>query len=126
MLEYVGAAKAWNGGPLVLELFKLAIWPAIIAALMSWLTTSATIKSQRERLLREFRLEMSTEAAIKALLNDSPYSMRSFEKIKYHLHGLEDDELRRHLIRAGAIRFTMADKSEGWGLLEKHKGKAFN
>lgn len=101
------------------------LWPAIVAGGVSWLTTKVTINSQRERLRREFQLEMATETAIRALLNDGTYSMRSFEKIKYHLHGLEEAELRRYLIRAGAVRFTMSDGSEGWGLLEKHKGQAF-
>ncbi|WP_447763392.1 hypothetical protein [Sphingopyxis panaciterrae] len=116
----------WAGWSTFGAILKWAVWPAIVAGFVSWRTTKATINSQAERLRREFQFELATETAIRALLNDGTYSIRSFDKIKYHLHGFDDDnELRRYLIRAGAVRFTMNDSSEGWGLLDKHKGQAF-
>lgn len=125
MGEIVVVVEDWAVWGYVGTLLQWGVWPAIVAAGASWITTKATINSQRERLRREFQLEMATETAIRALLNDRTYAMRSFEKIKYHLHGFDEQELRRYLIRAGAVRFTMSDGSEGWGLLEKHKGLAF-
>lgn len=106
------------------------IGPAVVAAAVSgivaWLTTRQTISFNQEKMGREFKLEFATEAAIRVLLSDGTYKMRSFAKIKHHLPGFEkDDDLRRHLIRAGAVCFTGASEEEMWGLLEKHKGEAF-
>ncbi|MDK9695630.1 MAG: hypothetical protein OEL76_04505 [Siculibacillus sp.] len=104
--------------------------PTVVAALVSgvvaWLTTRLTISFNREKMEREFKLEFATEAAIRVLLSDGTYNMRSFSKIKHHLPGFEkDDELRRYLIRAGAVCFTNESEDEMWGLLVRHKGEAF-
>jgi hypothetical protein len=101
-------------------------WSAVIAGVVAWLTAQQTIRFNRDRMKREFQLEFATEAALKALLSEGAYAMRSFAKIKHHLPGFaDDDDLRRHLIRAGAVCFTGASGNEMWGLLEKHKGEAF-
>jgi hypothetical protein len=60
-------------------------------------------------------------AAVQELLRQSPYRMRSFEIIKYHLPGLQEDELRRILIQAGAIRWMTKSDQEVWGLLERNR-----
>lgn len=109
---------------------EITISAAIIAALISgfvaWLTSMATIKAQAARLKREFQLDFATEAAIKALLAEGGYEMRSFDKIRHHLPGFDNEnELRRTLIRAGAISFKKGDGTELWGMLEKHRDKAF-
>ncbi len=66
------------------------------------------------------------EAALQALLAEGNYEMRSFAKIKHHLPGFEsDNDLRRHLIRAGAVSFVGGSGEEMWGLLDKHKGQTF-
>jgi hypothetical protein len=43
-------------------------------------------------------------AAIAA--TDADWTWRTFAIIKHHLGGFEDDELRKLLVRAGAIRAT--------------------
>lgn len=121
-LFVIDAVIGWNGWAVVIQWIA---WPAIVSAGASWLTTKATINHQRERLRREFQLEFATEAAIKALLIDGQYEMRSFDKIKRHLPGFDDNELRRYLIRSGAVSFAKTDGTELWGLLERHKGEAF-
>jgi hypothetical protein len=40
--------------------------------------------------------------------------------IKVHLGGFADDELRKILVRAGAVRFEAKSGSELWGLLERN------
>lgn len=101
-------------------------WSAVIAALAGWLTARATFRFNRDKLRREFQLEFATEAALQALLNDGEYAMRSFSKIKHHLPAFADDnDLRLHLIRAGAVCFRSNSGEEMWGLLDKHKGEAF-
>lgn len=106
-------------------IFKWAVWPAIVAGFVSWKTTNRTIEAQRERLRREFQLEFAIEAAIQTLLSSEDYAMRSFDKIKHHLPGFDDDKLRQYLIRSGAVKFSGEGGNELWGLLEKHKGQAF-
>ncbi len=57
------------------------------------------------------------EEAIRALLDLEGWGKRTFKEIKRRLGGFEDDELRKLLVRAGAIRFTRrADGEELWGL----------
>lgn len=125
MNQITSAVADVNGWAIGGAIFKWAVWPAIVAGFVSWKTASKTIDAQRERLRREFQLEFATETAIKTLLENESYTMRSFEKIKRHLPGFEDNELRRFLIRAGAVKFSGDDEQELWGLLERHKGGVF-
>ena len=99
----------------------------LLSAAVAFGTTWLTLRFNRQKLRREFQLEFATEAAIQVLLMSEEYEMRSFEKIKHHLPGFKgDDDLRLHLIRAGAVCFMNEESGEElWGLLEKHKGKAF-
>ena len=99
------------------------LWCAVVAVGTAWLT----FRFNREKFRREFQLEFATETAIRALLMSEEYKMRSFEKVKRHLPGFKgDDDLRLHLIRGGAVCFMNKESGEElWGLLEKHKGKAF-
>jgi len=57
---------------------------------------------QRERLRAEFATEYSAEAALKQFLEVSGVNYRSFPMIRHHLGGLEPNDLRRLLVRAGA------------------------
>ncbi len=52
-------------------------------------------------------------------LNHKSYTDRSFVTLKKHLGGFEDDELRKILVRAGAIRTFREDGSEWWHLLSR-------
>lgn len=70
---------------------------------------------QREKVRDELKLEYSVETAIIHLLKNPSYKIRSFAKIKHRLRGFEDDELRKALVRAGAVRNK--DDDEMWGLL---------
>jgi hypothetical protein len=94
---------------------------AIISAIVSVATTFGTLMLTREQLLREYRLEEMSELAAKKLLTQSPYRMRSFEIIKLHLAGFEENELRRVLVRAGAVRWQARNDKEVWGLLDRNE-----
>ncbi|MFC0683421.1 hypothetical protein [Novosphingobium clariflavum] len=114
-----------DGWSVVGAIFKWIVLPSTVASIVSWITTNKNIDAQRERLRREFQLEYAIEAAIQTLLSSENYAMRSFDKIRHHLSGFADDELRRYLIRAGAVRFSGDGEKEMWGLLERHKGGVF-
>jgi hypothetical protein len=115
-----------QGETLAASILGWSAWAAIISGLVAWFTAAQKIKFDRDKLRREFQLEFATEAAIKHLLATENYSMRSFGKIKHHLKGFTDeDALRRHLIRAGAVCFSGESDQEMWGLLERHKEGTF-
>jgi hypothetical protein len=59
------------------------------------------------------------ERVARELMMDSEWRWRSFDVIKHHLGGFEDDELRKILVRAGAIRTKSEDGKEVWGLLDR-------
>ena len=73
----------------------------------------------RNKLLAEFKLEDSVERSLRKLLEVENYKQRSFEKLKRHVGGFTDDELRKYLVRAGAVRFSNGDK-EMWGLVSRN------
>jgi len=92
---------------------------AAIAAIVSLTTALITTRASERRLLRDFQLEFAAERAARELMNDSEWRLRSFKVIKQHLGGFDDDELRRTLVRAGAVRFKSKSGRELWGLFER-------
>lgn len=64
---------------------------------------------QEQRLKVELRTTFMAEEAIHGLLLDESFSQgRSFDQIKRRVGGFEDDELRKLLVRSGAIRYYRA------------------
>jgi hypothetical protein len=73
-------------------------------------TSSAiTFALQERRLLTELRIEFMAEQAAKSLLENRCWTKRSFDQIKKKLGGFEENELRKILVRAGAVRFESSD-----------------
>jgi hypothetical protein len=77
------------------------------------------IKTQRARLDAEFATETSAETALRHLLALHHFPYRSFPMIRHHIGGFENNELRKLLVRAGAVRFMAADGTELWALRER-------
>lgn len=109
------------------ELFVTLV-PAVIAAVVSLIVGVAsalvTVWLQRDRLRTELKLEFATETAIRELLSDKrfPERKRTFRAIGRRLNGLREDDLRRALIRAGAVSFKRRkDDEELWGLRELNR-----
>lgn len=73
------------------------------------------VKIKRE----EFKTEYMAESTAKHFLNHQTFTDRSFETLKKNLGGFDDDELRKILVRAGAIRTYRQDGSEWWRLLSR-------
>lgn len=98
------------------------------AIVVAFFTARFTAKAEQSRMREELKLENSVEAAIVQLLDKQGWELRSFKTIKYHIRGFADDELRRYLVRAGAIAFEDetrddVEKRERWGLLDKNLDK---
>jgi hypothetical protein len=77
------------------------------------------IKKQRARLEAEFATENSAEIALHHLLALHHLPYRSFPMIRHHIGGFESNELRKLLVRAGAVRFMAAGGTELWALRER-------
>lgn len=77
------------------------------------------LRAQKARLETEFATEESTESAIRHLLELHHLPCRSFPMIRHHIGGFEANELRRLLVRAGAVRFMAADGTELWALRDR-------
>lgn len=108
---------------------------AIITALSSLLgvTVGGIISYyiQKQKLEHEYRLkrednktENMAEATVKYYLMEEKFYERSFEHLKTKLGGFEDNELRKILVRAGAVRFIRKDnQKEFWCLVERLREK---
>ncbi|WP_171132522.1 hypothetical protein [Ruegeria sp. HKCCA5014] len=77
------------------------------------------IASQRAALKAEFGTEQSAEAAIRHFLDIYELPYRSFPMIRHYIGGFENNELRRLLVRAGAVRFMAQDGTELWALRDR-------
>ncbi|MBV6623831.1 MAG: hypothetical protein KI793_13000 [Rivularia sp. (in: Bacteria)] len=76
------------------------------------------LEVEQKKIEAQFGQELSAERSVQKLLECTKWKRRTFNTLKYHLGGFEDDELRKILIRAGAIRFE--EDVETWGLLERN------
>ncbi|MBI1355074.1 MAG: hypothetical protein GC160_12065 [Acidobacteria bacterium] len=93
----------------------------IITSIVTAAATSLITFLLQERKLRtELRTEFMAVAAVSALLKRADWQKRSFEEIRKRLGGFDDDQLRRLLVRAGAVRFVSPDGREFWGLMARN------
>ena len=93
-----------------------ALIAGIVAIVVAGITAATAVASAR----KQFKLEDASEKVAHALLNDSKWRWRTFRIIKHHLSGFEENELRKILVRAGAIRVDSPAGEELWGLLSRN------
>jgi len=67
------------------------------------------LQAEHEALRTEYGLEQSVEAALRHYLQIAELPYRTFSMIRHHIGGFESNELRKHLVRSGAVRFMAAD-----------------
>ncbi|SHJ72710.1 hypothetical protein SAMN04488028_1011034 [Reichenbachiella agariperforans] len=87
--------------------------------LMTYLIQKKQFQHEMDKLRLENKTEFMAEETVKHFLSHKTYTDRSFDVIQKHLGGFEDDELRKILVRAGAIRDIREDGSEWWRLLSR-------
>ncbi len=92
----------------------------LLPFLVAVVTSVFAFLIQRSKLRTEFRTEFMAEAAARILLTRPDWKKRSFEAISKKLGGFGEDELRKILVRAGAVRFEGKD-GELWGLIERNE-----
>lgn len=85
---------------------------------------AAELLIAQQRLGAENRLADASHKAIERLLRQKEWELRSFDALKKHLPGFEDNELRKLLVAAGAISFA-EDRTgrELWGLMDRNAVK---
>jgi glutamate mutase epsilon subunit len=96
---------------------------ALIGGLISFSLQYVKFKHEVKKLNLSHKTDFMAETTAVHFLSHKSYTDRSFETLKQHLGGFNDDELRKILVRAGAIRvFRDGDESdEWWRLLSRNK-----
>ena len=87
--------------------------------LITYLLQNQRFKQELKLKREENKTDFMAEDTAKHFLNHKQYTDRSFETLQLHLGGFNDDELRKILVRAGAIRNFRQDGSEWWRLLSR-------
>lgn len=92
----------------------------LTAAITALITGLITFAVQKRRLKTELRTEFMAEQVARSLLENPRWKKRSFGEIKKRLGGFEDNELRKILVRSGAVKFEASDGEECWGLISRN------
>ncbi len=95
------------------------LFGTIVGGLITYFTQKSQFKNEILRIREEHKTEFQAETTALHFLSHASYTDRSFETLKKYLGGFEDDELRKILVRAGAVRTYREDKSEWWRLLSR-------
>jgi len=102
-----------------LETIVIAMFSSIAGGLVSYVLQRRNFYYQIKLKQEEVKTEFMAETTVRHFLNHKSYTDRSFTTLKNYLGGFEDDELRKILVRAGAIRTFRDDGSEWWRLLSR-------
>jgi hypothetical protein len=105
---------------------EAALWSAISALLGAVVGGGISYLLNRQQFANQLRLQQEThkvefmaEETARHFLSHKTFTDRSFETLRNHLGGFSEDELRKILVRAGAIRVYREDGSEWWRLLTR-------
>jgi hypothetical protein len=115
----------------------VALVTPIVSIVVAWITSTATNKRealrqrherdlQEQKLRTDLRTEFMAEEAMKQLLQTPEWELRSYGEIKKRIGGFEGNDLRKLLVRSGAIRFYKkglphTEENELWGLRERNR-----
>lgn len=99
----------------------IAVTTAAISGIITYLLQERKLRQEMESRMGGFKTEFMAEEAARHFLNHKKFTDRSFDMLKKSLGGWDrnEDELRRILVRAGAIRTFREDGSEWWTLIER-------
>ena len=105
------------------EIILITALSTIVGGLVSLGIQLLKLRHQIIAIKLEHKTDFMAESVLIKLLSHKSYTDRSFTTLKKHLGGFEDDELRRILIRAGAIRvYRNGDtNNEWWRLLNREE-----
>lgn len=101
-----------------METALFTILGTLVGGLISYSLQDQRFKQELKIKQEEFKTEFMAERTVKHFLSDKRFKDRTFLTIKNHLGGFDDDELRKILVRSGAIRLKSNDGKEYWTLLD--------
>jgi hypothetical protein len=104
-------------GEISAGLFSLA--GVFIGGVIAWWLQKDRADADLRIALESVKTEHMAEKTAQFFLSHKGYTDRSFELLSKRLGGFEDDELRRILVRSGAVRYIREDGSEWWRLLSR-------
>lgn len=96
-----------------------ALFGALVGGGISYLLNRQQFRHQLQLARESHKTDYMAEETARHFLSHKGFTDRSFETLKAHLGGFEDDELRKILVRAGAMRVFREDGSEWWRLLSR-------
>jgi hypothetical protein len=96
-----------------------ALLGALVGGGISFFLNRQQFRNQLELLRQQHKVEFMAEETARHFLSHKGFTDRSFETLRNHLGGFDDDELRKILVRAGAVRILRDDGSEWWRLLSR-------
>ena len=96
-----------------------ALLGAAVGGGISFLLNRQQFGNQLRLLQQQHKVEFMAEETARHFLSHKSFTDRSFATLRQHLGGFEDDELRKILVRAGAMRIFREDGSEWWRLLSR-------
>jgi hypothetical protein len=96
-----------------------ALLGALVGGGISWALNRQQFANQLRLAHEAHRTEFMAEETARAFLSHKGFTDRSFETLRKALGGFEDDELRKILVRAGAMRIYRDDGSEWWRLVSR-------
>jgi hypothetical protein len=96
-----------------------ALLGALVGGGISWVLNKQQFENQLKLAREAHRTEFMAEETARALLSHKGFTDRSFETLQRALGGFEDNELRKILVRAGAMRTFRDDGSEWWRLVSR-------
>jgi hypothetical protein len=96
-----------------------ALLGAVVGGGISYLLNRQQFANQLRLQQEQHKVEFMAEETARHFLSHRAYTDRSFDTLRNHLGGFGDDELRKILVRAGAIRVYREDGSEWWRLLSR-------
>ena len=105
----------------MLETVITSILTSAVTATAAWLMQKGRLRRDFELDRERIRTEFVAEQVAKELLQSDEWKKRTFEAIERRLGGFEKDELRKILVRTGAVRFEGQEGKELWGLLTRNK-----
>ncbi len=91
----------------------------LVGGVVTWLLQKDRVSADLRIALEAVKTEHMAEQAVRYFLSHKGYTDRSFDLIKKRIGGFKEDQLRRLLVRAGAVRFFRKDGSEWWRLIER-------
>lgn len=105
---------------LVVGLFALI--GTLTGGLVSVVVVKTQVAGQLSQLREQFKTEFVAEETARHFLGHKRHIYRSFAVLQRYLGGFSEDELRRILVRAGAVRvYRKSDRAEMWYLLSRSR-----